>query len=552
MCLHPMPVPPVPEETARIVRAAFPTGTPYGRMRDALGSVFTDADFAALFAVQGQPAEAPWRLALVTIFQYAEGPSDRQAADAVRGHLDWKYALSLPVTDPGFDHSVLSEFRTRLLVGGAERLLLETMPEQFQAHHLLKERGRQRTDSTHILAAVRRLSRLELVGETMRHALDVLAQAAPAWLAGQLQPPWEERYGTRVSSFRLPRGSAARLALALAIGADGFALLEALLAPSTPLWLRAIPAVEILRQVWVQNYAREGDGVQWRTEADLPPAALAIRSPHDPQARLGQKRDLLWLGYKVHLTETCDPDRPHLITGVEASAAPVPDSALTGVIQATLAEHGRLPREHLLDGGYVDADVLVASQEAYGVRVVGPVSADTSWQARAGEGYAASAFAIDWARETVTCPRGQSSVSWRPTQDAYGTQIIEVKFARAACRACPVQARRTRTAEGRRSLTLRPQKQHAALAAARQHQETAAFAQAYRLRAGMEGTLGQGVTAFELRRAHYVGELKTHLQHTLIAAAMNFTRVAAWLAGRPREKPRQSTWVRLLCQSACT
>src|SRR5215203_5881457 len=181
MCLHPRPVDPVPEETARIARAAFPKGTPYMAMRDALGAIFEDEDFADLFPRRGQPAMAPWRLALVTVMQFAEGLSDRQAADAVRARIDWKYALSLELTDPGFDASVLCEFRSRLVEGGEEELLLESLLARFRERGLLKARGRQRTDSTHVLGAIRALNRLALVGETMRHALEVLSAVAPAW-----------------------------------------------------------------------------------------------------------------------------------------------------------------------------------------------------------------------------------------------------------------------------------------------------------------------------------------------------------------------------------
>src|SRR5947209_3236889 len=182
MSMHPQPIPAIPEETVRVARAVLPKSNVFLLMRDELGTLYSDEDFADLFPTRGQPAEAPWRLALVTIFQFAEHLSDRAAADAVRGRIDWKYALSLELTDPGFDHTVLSEFRTRLLIGGAERRLLDLLVQCARDRGLLKARGRQRTDSTHVLAAVRALNRVELVTETMRHALTVLAVLAPEWL----------------------------------------------------------------------------------------------------------------------------------------------------------------------------------------------------------------------------------------------------------------------------------------------------------------------------------------------------------------------------------
>src|SRR5215217_7414867 len=175
MSLRPQPIGPIPEQTARVAHAAFPKGNPYLTLRDHLGTIFQDADFAALFPAWGYPGLPPWRLALVTIMQFREHLADRQAAEAVRARIDWKYLLGLELSDPGFDFSVLSEFRDRLLTGGAEQRILDLMLNQFKAVGLLKVRGRQRTDSTHILAAIRSLNRLELVGRTLQHALNALA-----------------------------------------------------------------------------------------------------------------------------------------------------------------------------------------------------------------------------------------------------------------------------------------------------------------------------------------------------------------------------------------
>jgi transposase len=249
------------------------------QMRDTLGLLYEEDQFAALFSSTGQPAEAPARLALVLVLQFAEGLSDRQAADAVRGRIDWKYALALELTDPGFDASVLSEFRTRLIQGGAEHLLLEPLLRRLEERDLLKARGTQRTDSTHILAAIRTLNRLELVGETMRYALNRLAVAAPAWLRVHMQPAWGERYSHRVENYRFPTADADRQQLATAIGADGFVLLQAAYAPDAPPEVRWLPAVEVLRQIWLQQYYGASNPPCWRHEPDVPPAAQLIHSP---------------------------------------------------------------------------------------------------------------------------------------------------------------------------------------------------------------------------------------------------------------------------------
>src|SRR5215831_8125857 len=164
MSLDPSPIEPVPEETARVAHGIFPKGNRYLLLRDTLGTLFPDTLFADLFPTRGKPALAPWRLALVTLVQYIEGLPDRQAAEAVRTRIDLKYALSLSLNDPGFDFSVLSEFRTRLVEHSAAERLLDVLLEACQQNGWLAGGGRQRTDSTHVLARVRRLNRIEPFG----------------------------------------------------------------------------------------------------------------------------------------------------------------------------------------------------------------------------------------------------------------------------------------------------------------------------------------------------------------------------------------------------
>src|SRR6266702_7301976 len=150
MSLKPEPIGPVPQETARLAKVVFPEGCTFIKMRDELGTLFQDELFVALFPKDGQPALAPWRLALVTHMQFAERLSDRQAAHAVRARLDWKYALGLELEDRGFDFSVLSEFRSRLIEGQKEYVLFETMLTCLKQRGLIKAGGRQRTDATHM------------------------------------------------------------------------------------------------------------------------------------------------------------------------------------------------------------------------------------------------------------------------------------------------------------------------------------------------------------------------------------------------------------------
>jgi transposase len=544
MSLHPEPIGPVPEDTARVARAAFAKGNPYLSLRDELGVFFADAQFADLFPTRGQPAEAPWRLALVVVLQFAENLTDRQAAEAVRSRIDWKYLLGLELTDQGFDHTVLSAFRSRVVAGSAEERLLNALLRHCQERRLLKARGRQRTDATHVLAAIRVLNRLECVGEAMRQALNSLAVVAPTWLQAQVPAAWVDRYGPRLESYRLPQSQAERQALATAIGADGYRLLQTLWDTASPAWLREVDAVQVLRQIWVQQFYQQDGRVCWREDGNLPPAAQRINSPYDPQARYGTKRSTTWVGYKVHLTESCDADTPHLVTQVQSTIATGTDYDTLPPIQQDLARRDLLPAEHFVDGGYVDAEHLVTSHER-GIDLVGPASENQHWQ-----GFDLGHFALDWEAHRATCPQGQHSVKWKSSHSRHGQPVIYVEFARAACLACPCRAQCTRAAVNPRSLTLRPQAQHEALQAARARQKTDAFKARYAARAGIEGTLSQAVRVFDLRRTRYIGHAKTHLQHVLIATALNVVRLSSWLAGAPRAQTRPSPFVALMLEAA--
>ena len=545
MSLQPQEIAPVPDETQRIARAAFPKGNIYVRMRDEIGTIFDDPMFAPLFPARGQPAESPWRLALITVMQFVEGLSDRQAADAVRSRIDWKYALSLELTDPGGDASVLCEFRARLVEDTAEPALLEAMLSRFKERGLLKVRGQQRTDSTHVLAAIRTLNRLESIGETLRATLNAVATAAPDWLIGVIAPDWFDRYATRVEEYRLPKGEVARTALGERIGADGHALLAAVYEPTAPTWLRELPAVQTLRQAWVHQFFVEDDVVRWRKAADLPPARTRFDSPYDTDAHFGNKRATTWTGYKVHVTETCDDEAPHLIVHVETTPAPVTDSDMTAPIQQALAAKGLAPATHLADAGYVDAELLVTSQANHGIELLGPVRPDVSWQAKEGKGFDISAFVVDWETGKVTCPKGQASVDWTPTRDSWGNDTIHIGFHRKTCAACASRPLCTRAKDEPREITLRPRPLHEALQKVRRQQETDVWRDRYGKRAGIEGTLSQAVRAFGLRRCRYLGLAKTKLQHVLTALAINVVRMDAWLTERPIAKTRRSAFASL-------
>ncbi len=302
---------------------------------------------------------------------------------------------------------------------------------------LLRTGGRVRTDATHVLACIRDLNRLEFVTETMRCALEALAAAAPQWLvaAGAVSPEWVRRYGKRADSYRLPKGEAERAAFAVQVGADGYRLLDLAGDGCAPTWLATVPAVAVLRQVWDQQYCRDGKQAAWRDKKDLPPGTDRLVSPHDCDARCGVKRTTVWDGYKTHYTEACDDDAPHLITAVDTVPAPIDDSRRIPGLHAQLTAAGRTPAEHFVDAGYTSALLIVEAAEQ-GIDLVGPVPAAGGRQAHAGNGYALADFHIDWDQQQLTCPQGKTSTRWIDTR-IDGQPRIHVDFYGVGCLTCP-------------------------------------------------------------------------------------------------------------------
>jgi transposase len=540
MSLQPQDWSSIPIETVRVARAIFPDGSPAMQIRDEVGVLFEDQALAALFPSRGQPAFSPSRLLLVTILQFMEGLTDRQAADAVRRCIDWKYALALDLTDVGFDFSVLSEFRARLVAADHGPVLLDHLLTICRKRGWVRARAQQRTDATHVLAAIRLLNRLECVGETLYHALHSLLVVDPTWIQAQVPLDWWDRYARRFEDFRLPQEASKRQVLATTIGSDGVQLLKWVDAAATSEVLGQLPAIQTLRQVWSQQYLVSDDAVSWRREEELPPSAERIVSPYDVEARRGKKRDTVWTGYKVHLTETCDDAGPHLITDVQTTPATTVDGACTTRIHTALAQRELLPAEHYVDSGYVDADALVDSRDDYQIELLGPVPPDTSWQARTPGAYPLACFQVDWEAQRVTCPEGNISRKWNPGQDEHGHSIITIWFDESRCTPCPVRSRCTVATTRPRTMQLRAQAQFEALQGRRREQTTERFKRRYARRAGIEGTLAQGVGAFEMRWARYRGLAKTALQHIFIALALNLWRLVAWWEERPRAQTRRS------------
>jgi transposase len=580
MCVQPAPWPEPDPQIAAAIAAKYPGKRPRPlavQVRDRLGQWLQDEEFAAAFGIRGRPGWSPSRLALVTVLQRAENLADRPAAEAVRTRIDWQYLLGLPLDDPGFDHTVLAEFRGRVAEGGLELVALDALLARLAAGGLVKAGGKQRTDSTHVVAAVAALNRLELAGESVRAALEALTAACPDWVAQRIcVPDFARRYGTPMTSWRPPQSEARREELAIAYARDGYALLEAVYDSSSPGWLRELPATDVLRRVLLQNYTRaitDGKEVIKRREKEpegdgLPPGHARIASPYDTDARWGVKREEFWLGYKLHVTETCDdapacscrpaaagiPDRghdkgcahltaPNLVTHVATTDATVTDNQMTSVTHQDLAARNLAPGRHYLDSGYLSAALVVSSLTTWGIALIGPLLAGTSAQARAGAGYARADFTADYDAQTVTCPQGKTSATWTPCTQ-HGKDAIVATFSARDCGPCPARPQCTTNSKHQRQLTLPPRDLAEAQAAVRAAEKTTGFQADYARRAGVEGTMHQAAS-HGARRARYRGLPRTRLDHVYMACALNLLRLEAYWTGTPLDRRRTSHLARL-------
>lgn len=526
----------LPTDIAALGQKLLPQSNPYRVIGDQLADLLDDAQFAALYEPTGRAALSPTLLALVTLvtlFQYLEDIPDREAAAQVVVRLDWKYALHLPLDDPGFDFSCLCYFRRRLLDHAADRLVFEQILGKIEARGFLKKRGKQRTDSLAVLGAVRQLSalelELELAGETLRLALRALAEAAPAWAARELPASFVADYTQRRSDYRL--SAQERDAALVQVGQDGFWLLERLTSTSsTPLALQDLEAVAVLRTVWAQRYEQREGRAQPRTQTvDCPEL---IVSPHDPGVRVGEKRGQTWSGEKVHVTEPAEPDEPAFLTDVSTASAASVDSAALPQIRQRLEDGDRRPAELYVDAGYVNVSgAQLAQSQAAGIalELVGPPLPDTSRQA-----FKIAAFRIDRAAHGAFCPAGHRSVKWRVRTDPAGSRAVNIRCAAATCAACPMRAHCTSGQSGR---SLHLSEHYEVVAARRLEAQSAAFWERMCARPAIEATLSELVRAHGLRRHRYRGDAKRTLENLLKGAACNLKRLVRALVARKEKEP---------------
>ncbi len=502
----------IPEETAILGRKLLPKNNVYRIVGDLLGGLINDEDFVKIYERTGGPAISPVLLALVTWFQMLENLTDRQAAEAVRVRLDWKYALHLPLDYAGFSFTNLSHFRARLVEHEEEYLVFDSLIAYLSELGLIQRGGKQRTDSTHILGAVARQSRLKLVWETLRLVLVAMHKEDKEWVKGHIPTAFSSAYETRRSDYKLSQAEIDQ-EMALA-GQDGLWLLRQV-AADWPQAFEQVPAVETLRQVWSQQFDldnRERPG-QPRKK---PKGGGLIQSPHDPEVRYSEKRGQGWQGYKGQVSETAgEKGTPNFIADIDVTDAQLADARALPDIQQRLEERIGAPEAQYVDRGYVSTDNLAKSHRQ-GIRLVGPVPIPPTQGL-----FQVKDFQLDLDNCQAMCPAEQISQSGCLSTRADGTQEYVFTFGRP-CQDCPLRSRCTTAKNGR---TLRYHVDHVFLEQRHREMQTEEFWRDMRHRPPVEATISQ-LVHLGARRSRYIGLRKTRLQWIFTAAAVNLRRLA--------------------------
>jgi len=599
--LKPQPLGPIPGETLNLGHTLLDEDNLYRKIGDEYAELVKDEDFASLYSNTGQPAYSPARLSLVKVLQAMEHLSDRVALQMVRTRIDWKYALHLPLADDGFDASVLSEFRSRLVNNQAERKFFDALLEKLKEKGMLKGRGLQRTDALTIVAATRELNRLELVMETMRLAIVSLVECDPKWVKENLPAPWLETYSEWIESERLvkdngPRGKAESEGLLKQTGRDGFDLLERVKAESAPAECGQLTAIGTLEQVWKQQYrqvedeAGQGQIVLHSKESRQEEKVNRelISTPHDVEARYSEKRGQGSTGYKLHVTEVASEDEPAIITDVDLVGGQQYDGAALEGIHERLKERELLPEEHLVDGGYMSGE-MIAESAAREVKLVGPMQgakqfteaseqvkaesndkqsaesndkqgAELSDKQGSGEDRVAVSgdksrphtclgveqFHFDFGQQVAICPAGDAAVRWLLTRrtdkgvGGAGKAVIMIRWEKEKCLNCPRAPLSLLARPRGRLVKISPH--YPEIAARRAEQQQDEFWQKYRRRAGIEATLSTVVRGHGGRCTPYRGQGKTRGHYLRVAAAINLKRAIAWEAG---QKPKRERVVKM-------
>jgi transposase len=529
-----------------VAPASNPGGTTAIWVRDRLNGLWCDEDFANWYPRDGRPGFSPAQLATVCVLQFLLGLSDRQAAEAVRCRIDFKYAMAMELDDPGFQHSVLADFRDRLAEDGRPDRLLDLAPARLKKANLVRERTTQRTDSTHVLAAVRDLTRLELITEAVRAALEEVAGTFPHLLDELVDEDWGHRYGRPVRLGKNPTKPMTRI---LATGNDAVRLLEHLHRRGAD--RMPGPRVQALRQIMVQNYHRDAAGhLRWRTAEKeggpgLPPSSRAIVSPYDTSARYARHGHIIsWKGFSAHLTETCAPDGPNVITDVATTAATTHDSQALPGIHTRLARRGLLPAEHLVDAGYTSLPHLEQAAREHQVTVSGPLKSNPTRQHRQKRGLRPGRLPYRLRSSAGHLPAGAGQRGLaRPLPDLLAHRgptdrgTVHQKPMPSLPSSRPVHS----TADNARTVGFPPRELRDLQLCVHAEQQTPGWKARYAVRSGVEGTINEFAHEHGMRHCRYRGQGKTHVQHVLTAIAVNIERLSRLTPAEEAPKPRRPT-----------
>jgi transposase len=506
----------IPEETRRLVEPLLSEKSVYRLIGAEIDRIIQDEDFIDMYAEEGRPAVNPVILALVSVFQFIAKLPDRLAAEAVVMRMDWKYALRQELSWSGFHYSDLCNFRKRLLKHGKEWVVFERLVAYLGERGYLKSHGKQRTDATKILGLVTRLSRLELVWETIRMGLSALMSADAPWVMKKVPTAYIRAHSQQRRDYRLTK---AEIAEAMVEAGREAAWLVGQVAESGSKELKSLPEMRQLRRVLEEQYTQDEEG----NTKPRPPGQRkgdVITSPHDPEVRYGMKGGQGWVGYKLQVTETAGEEH-RFITDVEIVPANRQDNQCLEAIQDRLLEHEIVPAKQYVDQAYISGSNIADSQ-AKGIDLRGRVREGNTSKA---EGYRLRDFEIDIKGRQAICPAGKRQVKWYQRKPETSRLIAhQVRFG-PQCQSCPHfgPGLCTDKPSGR---VLGISEHHDIIQARRREAQSAGFIEEMNIRAGIEGTISEMVRGHAGRRSRYRGRRKNQLQALFIAVAVNLKRLA--------------------------
>jgi len=485
-----------------------------------IGEILSEEDFRAFYSSTGRSGIHPFILSIVTVLQYLEKLPDRKASQQVVKRIDWKYALHQTLIWMGFHYSDLCNFRKRLLAHDAESLIFDKLVSHLVDRGWLKSGGKQRTDATHIVGEVKRLSLLELKWESLRMALVDLMSEDAKWVLSNLEEAFTESYASSRNTYRMSEADLKQVEKQ--VEGDMLRLLNQIDQAGQADWLK-LTHVQLLYRVGREQLdcVDPSEFPDWQDSAlslDLPDGLIA--SPHDPDARFSQKRSTQWVGYKTHITETVEGEHGNFVTDMHVTPANVNDDQSLDDIEDKLEQRNVSPDDLHVDQGYMSGKTIDTSAER-GIDLRGRVQASASSKP---EGFRLCDFDIDVDQQQAICPAGNTSVRWSHVKGTKGVAFRA--FFGKQCQACPFfreDACTTQPSGRRLDISLH----HNTLQRRRQEQQTDAFKQDMKKRAAIEGTISEAVRAHGLRQNRYRGLEKTQFQAYMTGAAMNLKRLMA-------------------------